>query len=62
MEDCRSVGSMPFLDTLVTARSDGSLSTTVYRKPTYTVHMDTSHSVWSHVIWIFSRKEKLFSQ
>ena len=27
---------MPFLDILITPREDGSLSTTVYRKPTYT--------------------------
>ena len=29
-------GSIPFLDTLVTAKGDGSLSTSIYRKPTYT--------------------------
>ena len=36
MEDGKEDGSMPFLDTLVTACSDGSLSTKVYRKPTNT--------------------------
>ena len=36
MEECRSDGSMPFLDTLVIPQPDGGLSTTVYRKPTHT--------------------------
>ena len=36
MEDSREDGSMPFLDTLVTPCSDGSLSTKVCRKPTHT--------------------------
>ena len=35
-EECREDGSMPFLDILLTPREDGSLSTTVYRKPTHT--------------------------
>ena len=35
-ESTRADGSMPFLDTLVTPRSDGSLETKVYRKPTCT--------------------------
>ena len=48
MEDSRSDGSMPFLDTLVTPTSDGSLSTTVYRKPTYTdlyLQWDSHHII-----------------
>ena len=36
MEDSKEDGSMPFLDTLVTPCSDGSLSMKVYRKPTHT--------------------------
>ena len=36
MEDCRHDGSMPFLNTLVTPRSVGSLSTTLYKKPHHT--------------------------
>ena len=35
-EECREDGSMPFLDILLTPREDGSLSTTVYRKPRHT--------------------------
>ena len=35
-ETTKADGSMPFLDTLVTPTSDGSLSTTIYRKPTHT--------------------------
>ena len=35
-EEARSDGSMPFLDVLITPREDGSLDTTVYRKPTHT--------------------------
>ena len=35
-ENTKADGSMPFLDTLVTPKSDGSLETKVYRKPTHT--------------------------
>ena len=48
MEDSREDGSMPFLDTLVTPWSDGSLSTKVYRKPTHTdlyLQWDSHHTI-----------------
>ena len=35
-EDTRTDGSIPFLDTIVMPQSDGSLLTSVYRKPTHT--------------------------
>ena len=35
-EDARTDGSIPFLDTIVMPQSDGSLLTSVYRKPTHT--------------------------
>ena len=47
-EDTRADWSLPFLDTLVTPKSDGSLQTKVYRKPTHTnqyLQWDSHHAM-----------------
>ena len=47
-ETTKADGSMPFLDILVTPKSDGSLETTVYRKPTHTnqyLQWDSHHAI-----------------
>ena len=49
-EEARPDGSMPFIDVLVTPREDGSLDTTVYRKPTHTdlyLQWDSNHTLTS---------------
>ena len=49
-ETTKAEGSMPFLDTLVTSQSDGSLQTTVYRKSTHTnqyLQWDSHHAISS---------------
>ena len=47
-DNIRADGSLPFLDTLVTVEEDGSLSTSIYRKPTHTnqyLQWDSHHSI-----------------
>ena len=47
-EENRYDGSMPFLDTLITPKRDGILTTSVYRKPTHThlyLQWDSHHNL-----------------
>ena len=47
-EEAKQDGSMPFLDTLVTLQGDGTLTTSVYRKPTHTdlyLQKDNHHNL-----------------
>ena len=49
-EDIRDDGSMPFLDSLITHKEDGSLSTSVFRMPTLTdlyLQWDSHHTISS---------------
>ena len=49
-KEARADGSMPFLDVLIIPREDGSLETTVYRKPTHTdlyLQWDSNHTLTS---------------
>ena len=49
-EEVRDDGSMPFLDVLITPEEDGSLSTSVFRKPTHTdlyLQWDSHHTISS---------------
>ena len=49
-EEVRDDGSMPFLDIIITPKEDGSLSTSVFRKPTHTdlyLQWDSHHTISS---------------
>ena len=48
IEEVKQDGSMPFLDTLVTPQDDGTLTTSIYRKPTHTdsyLQLDSHHNL-----------------
>ena len=66
-ENTRADGSIPFLDTLVTPQVDGSLLTTVYRKPAHTyqyLQWDSHHAIsakYSVIITLFHGAKDVFS-
>ena len=60
-EDQRSDGAMPFLDILITPGRDGSLSTSVFRKPTHTdlnLQWDSHHILTSEYSMIGTLQHK----
>ena len=65
--EMESVGTLPFLDTRITHHSDGSLSTTMFRKSTHTdKYLDfKSHHPLAHKVAVartlFNRAEKICS-
>ena len=66
MEDNKENGSIPFLDTIVKPETDGTLSITVYRKPTHTdqyLQWDSHHhlSATFSVIHTLSHSAKTVS-
>ena len=66
-ENTRADGSVPFLDTLVTPQADGSLLTTVYRKPTHTnqyLQWDSYHAIsakYNVISTLFHRAKEVCS-
>ena len=66
-EDTQADGSLPFLDVLVTPQADGSLSTSVYRKPTHTnqyLQWDSHHPIsakYSFISTLFHRAKEVCS-
>ena len=66
-EDTQADGSLPFLDVLVTPQTGGTLSTSVYRKPTHTnqyLQWDSHHSIsakYSVISTLFHRAKEVCS-
>ena len=53
VEEAGPDGSIPFLNILVTPKLDGTFSTKVYRKPTYTdqyLQWDSNHNLASSIV------------
>ena len=65
--DTQADGSLPFLDVLVTPQADGTLSTSVYRKPTHTnkyLQWDSHHAIsakYSVISTLFHRAKEVCS-
>ena len=66
-EHTQADGSLPFLDVLVIPQADGTLSTSVYRKPTYTnqyLQWDSHHAIsanYSVISTLFHRAKEVCS-
>ena len=66
-EDTHADGTLPFLDVLVIPQPDGSLATTVYRKPTHTgqyLQWDSHHAIsakYSVISTLFHRAKEVWS-
>ena len=66
-EEVRDDGSMPFLDILVTPKEDGSLSTSVFKKPTHTdlyLQWDSHHTIsskYSVIGTLYHRAKTIYS-
>ena len=57
MEEAGPDGSIPFLELLITPKADGTLTTKVYRKPTYTdpyLQWDSNHNLASKYSVIYT--------
>ena len=64
MEDNKEDGSIPFLDTIVKPEGDGTLSITVYRKPTYTdqyLQWDSHHHLSAKFSVIHTLSHRAFT-
>ena len=65
--DTQADGSLPFLDALVTPQADGTLSTSVYGKPTHTnpyLQWDSHHAIsakYSVISTLFHRAKEVCS-
>ena len=64
VEDNKEDGSIPFLDTIVKPEADGTLSITVYRKPTHTdqyLQWDSNHHLSAKFSVIYTLSHRAFT-